>query len=128
MKKALIISISIALSACSSMKTSSDYNPEIDFNQIKTYAWVANKTDKPSYHLDGLMDERVRTSVDNQLQLKGLNKTKANDADILINYLTQIDKKVNIDTFHSNFGYTPYYGSGWRRSSSIHTPLSESMK
>lgn len=109
------------------MKTSSDYDPKIDFGQIKTYAWVAKKIDKPSYHLNDLMDERVRTSIDQQLQVKGLSKTTTNEADVLVNYLTKIDKKVNIDTFNSSFGYTPFYGPGWSRGGSIqtHTTVNE---
>lgn len=121
MKKAIIIFIAVGLSACSTMKTSSDYDPETDFQNIKTYSWVVKKIDKPSYHLNELMDERVRTSVDNELQSKGLSKVKTGEADILINYLTQIDKKVNIDTFNSSFGYSPYHGAGWGRGGSIQT-------
>ena len=124
MRKAIILLTSIALSACSSMKTSSDYDPKINFNQVNTYAWIVKKTDKSDYHLNSLMDGRVRASVNKQLQLKGLSKTNTNDADVLINYLARIDKKVNIDTFSSSFGYSPYYGAGWRRGSSIQTHTS----
>ncbi|UZE97076.1 DUF4136 domain-containing protein [Alkalimarinus alittae] len=127
MKKTIILLTAIALSACSSLKTNSDYDPEINFDNLKTYAWIVKQTDKPSYQLNSLLDGRVRASVDKQLQLKGLSKTDTNDADILINYLTQIDKKVNIDTFNSSFGYSPYYGAGWRRGGSIqtHTTVNE---
>lgn len=121
MNKTIILLTSIALSACSSLKTNSDYDPEINFDNLKTYAWIVKQTDNPNFQLNSLLDGRVRASVDKQLQLKGLSKTDTNDADILINYLTQIDKKVNIDTFNSSFGYSPYYGAGWRRGGSIQT-------
>jgi hypothetical protein len=45
----------------------------------------------------------------------------AADADLLVNYLTKVDKKINVDTFNNNFGYNPYYGPGWGWSGSMHT-------
>ncbi len=117
MKKIIIILTAMTLSACSTMKTSSDYDPKVNFSDVKTYAWIKKKTGETTYHLNGLMDQRVRTSVDNQLQLKGLTKIDAASADVLINYLTKVDKKIDVDTFNSSFGYHPYYGRG----GSIHT-------
>ncbi|MGS0824659.1 DUF4136 domain-containing protein [Shewanella sp. 0m-8] len=113
MKKLLIVIAALALSACSSLKTSSDYDPGVNFSEVKTYAWVQKKTDDATYHLDGLMDQRVRNAVEDQLQLKGLTRTDAATADVLVNYLTKVDKKINVDTFNTNYGYNPYYGPGW---------------
>ncbi|MGS0673517.1 DUF4136 domain-containing protein [Shewanella sp. 0m-4] len=113
MKKLLIVIAALALSACSSLKTSSDYDPGVNFSEVKTYAWVQKKTDDATYHLDGLMDQRVRKAVEDQLQLKGLTRTDAATADVLVNYLTKVDKKINVDTFNTNYGYNPYYGPGW---------------
>ena len=115
----------MALSACSSMKTSSDYDPKVDFSEVKTYAWIERKTQETVYHLDGLMDQRVRSAVDRQLQLKGLTKVTANSADVLVNYLTKIDKKINVDSFNSSFGYHPYYGSAWGSGMVVQTRVRE---
>lgn len=123
-----VISLS-ALSACSSMKSSSDYDPAINFSEIKTFAWVEQKSEDNSYHLDGLMDQRVRAAVDNQLSQKGLKLTNAETADVLVNYLTKVDKKINVDTFNTNYGYNPYgygynpygYGYGWGMSRAMNT-------
>ncbi|MEC4728245.1 DUF4136 domain-containing protein [Shewanella sp. D64] len=123
-----VLSLS-ALSACSSMRSSSDYDPAINFSDIKTFAWVEQKSQDNSYHLDGLMDQRVRAAVDKQLALKGLKLTNAETADVLVNYLTKVDKKINVDTFNTNYGYNPYgygynpygYGYGWGMSRSMNT-------
>lgn len=123
-----VISLS-ALSACSSMKSSSDYDPAINFSEIKTFAWVEQKSQENSYHLNGLMDKRVRAAVDNQLAQKGLKLTNAETADVLVNYLTKVDKKINVDTFNTNYGYNPYgygynpygYGYGWGMSRAMNT-------
>ncbi|WP_076407905.1 DUF4136 domain-containing protein [Shewanella sp. UCD-KL12] len=121
MKKVIIAVVALALSACSSLKTSSDYDPAANFNDVKTYAWVAKKTQDTTYHLDGLMDQRVRAAVDSQLAAKGITITDAAEADILVNYLTKVDKKINVDTFNTNYGYNPYYGSRWGYSGSMNT-------
>ncbi len=103
----------LALSACSSLSSDWDYDPSVNFTQYKTYAWVTQKADVSGYHLDGLMDQRVRDAVNTQLSAKGMTLVETKDADVLVNYLTKIDKKMNVDTFNTNFGYHPYYGPGW---------------
>lgn len=113
MKNIFVALAVLALSACSSMKSGWDYDPSANFTQYKTYAWVAQKADSAGYHLDGLMDQRVREAVNSQLASKGMTLVDAKDADVLVNYLTKVDKKINVDTFNSNFGYNPYYGPGW---------------
>ena len=115
MKKIMLAAVVLMLSACSSIKTNWDYNPDINFNQYKTYAWVAAEHDD-EYHLDGLMDARVREAVDGQLTQKGLRAVDAQSAQLLVNYLTQVDTKVDVDTFTTHYGYHPYapVGFNWR--------------
>ncbi|ABZ75939.1 conserved hypothetical protein [Shewanella halifaxensis HAW-EB4] len=126
----LLIVLSLgSLSACSSMRADSDYDPSFNFSDIKTFAWVERKTDDNSYQLDGLMDQRVRTAVDNQLSLKGIKLTNAATADVLVNYLTKVDKQIDVDTFNTNYGYNPYgygynpygYGYNWGMSPAMNT-------
>ncbi|NRD74997.1 DUF4136 domain-containing protein [Shewanella sp. VB17] len=120
--KVILAGLSLSmLAGCSSLKTSSDYDPEANFNDVNTYAWVEKKTQDSRYHLDGLMDQRVRTAVDSQLSLKGIKLTDPAKADVLVNYLTKVDKKINVDTFNSNYGYNPYYGHGWGMSGSMYS-------
>ena len=88
MKKVIVGLVALALSACSTLKTSSDYDPAANFNDVKTYAWIVKKTNDTTYHLDGLMDQRIRAAVDSQLSAKGIILTDAATADVLVNYLT----------------------------------------
>ena len=46
MKTIIIILAAMVLSACSSMKTSSDYDPKVNFSDVKTYAWIEKKQEK----------------------------------------------------------------------------------
>ncbi|MCT7942933.1 DUF4136 domain-containing protein [Shewanella holmiensis] len=121
MKKLFLAAAVLALSACSTLKTNTDFDPAVSFNQFKTFAWVEAKTTDEGYHLDGLLDQRVRDAVDNQMAAKGLTKASVEEADLLVNYLTKVDKKINVDTFNNNFGYNPYYGPGWGWGGSMQT-------
>ena len=105
MKTLFIAAAVLALSACSTLKSTSDFDPSVSFDQYKTYSWVEKKNDDAGYHLDGLMDQRVRAAIEN--------------ADLLVNYITKVDKKINIDTFNSHYGYNPYYGPRWGLGGSI---------
>ena len=91
MKNIFVALAVLALSACSSMKSGWDYDPSANFTQYKTYAWVAQKADSAGYHLDGLMDQRVREAMNSQLASKGMTLVDAKDADVLVNYLTKVD-------------------------------------
>ncbi|KVX03501.1 DUF4136 domain-containing protein [Shewanella frigidimarina] len=119
MKTLFIAAAVLALSACSTLKSTSDFDPSVSFDQYKTYSWVEKKNDDAGYHLDGLMDQRVRAAIETQLSQKGISKTDKQNADLLVNYITKVDKKINIDTFNSHYGYNPYYGPRWGLGGSI---------
>jgi hypothetical protein len=123
--KKLMLTLALALlGACASMKTSWDYDPAVNFGQFKTYAWVSQKADAAGYHLDGLMDSRVRTAVEVELAHKGMMKVDAASADMLVNYLTKIDKQIDVDTFNTHYGYNPYHW-GWAGSVQTQTVVRE---
>ncbi|MGL4615345.1 MAG: DUF4136 domain-containing protein [Shewanella sp.] len=121
MKKIIIGLAVLALSACSSLQSDWDYDPSAQFGQYKTYAWVPEQANGAGYQLDGLMDQRVRNAVNSQLSAKGISLVDGKDADLLVNYLTKIDKKINVDTFNTHFGYNPYYAPSWRWGGSMQT-------
>ncbi|MCL1141551.1 DUF4136 domain-containing protein [Shewanella gaetbuli] len=121
MKQIILAVAVLALSACSTLKTNSDFDPEVSFDQYKTFAWVEPKANDEGYHLDGLLDQRVRDAVSSEMAAKGLTKASIEEADLLVNYLTKVDKKINVDTFNSNFGYNPYYGPRWGWGGSMQT-------
>lgn len=121
MKKFLILALASMLAACSSVKTSWDYDPQVNFKQFKSYAWVNKSDTDENYHLNGLMEQRVKNAVERELQAKGITPASNESADILVNYLTKVDKKVDVDTFNTDFGYNPYYRPGWNWGTRVHT-------
>lgn len=120
MRRIFVVCAILALSACSSVDTSWDYNPDVNFSQIKTFAWTTVDNDGSQYHLDGLMDERVRHAVDHEMAVKGIKQVAKDKAQVLVNYLTKVNTKVDINTFTNYYGYNPYYpyygaNGGWGR-------------
>lgn len=102
------------LSSCSNpIKYNSDYKSAADFSQYKTYAWHApNEYNKASrtYLANDLVDERIRTSVDQELSKKGFTKVAESAADFLVNYSVTAEDKIDIHTYNTYAGVP----AGWR--------------
>ncbi len=121
MARVIALCLAVLVTACSSTKTSWDYDPKIDFNRYTNYAWVESEAEQAEYHLDGLMAQRVKDAVNRELAAKGFKLVPQEQAGLLVNYFTKIDKKIDVDTFNTDFGYNPYYAPGWAWGSRIHT-------
>ncbi|MBY5992635.1 DUF4136 domain-containing protein [Ferrimonas balearica] len=111
MKKIFAFALALLLAGCSSISTDSDFDPQTDFSQYKTWSWIkqASTPGDKQYHMDGLTDQRIRNAVTRKMSELGFTQVAAEEADILVNYLTQTEKKVNVDTFYTSFGYHPYH-------------------
>jgi hypothetical protein len=64
--RASIVAWCIALIGCGHLVVDSDYDPAFDFSKLKTYEWAP-----PAPGLDELVEKRVRTAVNSELQAKG---------------------------------------------------------
>ena len=103
----LLTLFAIVLTGCASKGVDWDYDADQQMTDWKTYAWV-EKTDSEtsgSYHLDGLLDRRVRAAVERELQARGIRKVAATDADFLVNYLTVTKTKREESQLTTSVGY-----------------------
>lgn len=103
----------IFISGCSSLSLSTDYDKKIDFSNFKTYRWHAdNEHNKASVvYLDHIMDQRLRSTIDEQLQSKQYTKASSNteQVDFLINYSIVIEDRADIRTYNNYNGMYPGY-------------------
>jgi hypothetical protein len=86
MKKCLLlVSVFLALSVvrASAQGTSVTFAKEIDFAKYKTYKWV---TIENAFRLDDLTAEQLVSTLEAQLAKKGLTKSQADKADLLVGY------------------------------------------
>jgi hypothetical protein len=91
-----------ALSACSGITTSSDYDKGTNFSKYKTYAW---KDVHPTQN--ALVENRIKSAVDSVLASKGLKKVDASP-DLWVVEHTHLTKETQVDTYNTGWGY------GWR--------------
>ncbi|MEH6589811.1 MAG: DUF4136 domain-containing protein [Halioglobus sp.] len=107
----------LAIGGCSSSPTTVNYDTSIDFDQYKTYAFMADlATDKSAYQ--SLEATFLKESIGRELDKTGLERVAANP-DLLINFSIETQEKVKSRSVPSGgygVGYDPYYdvyGSGW---------------
>jgi hypothetical protein len=83
-----VVLISLLLWSCAGNKASVDYDTTVDFNTYKTYAWSdkADEATNKSKAESPLVHKRVRESIEENLQAKGLQSVDAAQADLLVTY------------------------------------------
>jgi len=87
------------------LETSVDYDHDVDFSSIKTYAWAGEQHPE----VNDLVHKRIINAVDGQLRNKGLTQVES-EPDVYITYHGGPSEKVVVDTTHHGYGY----GAGWR--------------
>jgi hypothetical protein len=112
LKSAALLMAAMVLNACGAIPVSTDYDPGWQMPANASYAWIK----RPSAHVDPMIDNdlvagRVRRAVDDQLEGKGVRAAASEaEASLLITYHIGEEEKLDISTFHSNFGYYPCWG------------------
>lgn len=107
--KLLPLLIIFIATSCSSVKVSSDYDKEKDFNSYKTFAFYKKGIDK--VEISDLDKRRILRAVESELKAKGLQISE--DPDLLVNIFTKSRQKVDVYD-NSYYGWYPwYYGYGF---------------
>lgn len=88
----LVVLLSVTL-ACD-LKTTVDYDRDIDFSTVKTYAWA--EQEQPE--ISDLNRKRIVSAVESQLALKGLQPADSNP-DVYVTYFTDDDEQVVVDLY-----------------------------
>ena len=108
-----ILGLLLALSAtaCSSVRYNNDFDPALDFRTFSTYAWLeAADPSQANRGVDELTNRRMVAAIDNELAAKGYTKATSGQPDILVNYYVTTEKKINVDTYYTGWGYSGWYG------------------
>ena len=103
--KPLLLIILVTLTSCSSLRVSTDYDTEADFNQYKTFAFYKKGIDKAS--VSDLDKKRIMRAIEAELVSKGF--TKSDNPDILVSIFTKSRERINVR--NNNFGWG--WGWGW---------------
>ena len=84
------------------------FERDANFSAFETYAWVdMNDGGQP---LDELTANQLKSAVEAELAMKGLQKADSARADLLIGYQTAFRKEREVTAYKTGWGYGP----GWR--------------
>ncbi|MEE9135209.1 MAG: DUF4136 domain-containing protein [Gammaproteobacteria bacterium] len=113
----------LLLSGCGpSIKTQSDFDPEMDYRSYKTFVWVSENpmvlamAAPPT--MSPFLEERIMVAIAGSLTTKGFSKVDdAEDADFAVGFTIGTQDKVRVTSYpstyggyHGHRGY--YYGAG----------------
>jgi hypothetical protein len=113
MRRALIAFFAIwllAMIGCSGISVKSDYDPEMNFDEFKTYAW-AKDVRIPGDVLATLdfVKKRVVMSVDRELQAKGYSLKEQGEPDFYVVAHGAVQEKMDIQQWNDYYAYDPWW-------------------
>eukprot|EP00388_Colpodella_angusta_P007224 GDKJ01020602.1.p4 GENE.GDKJ01020602.1~~GDKJ01020602.1.p4 ORF type:complete len:189 (+),score=8.53 GDKJ01020602.1:1991-2557(+) len=115
----LLFTIGIAVAGCSSLRTVSDYDKDVDFKAYKTFNFYDKGMER--LRLNNLDKRRLMSAVEGEMIAKGF--TKSNKPDMLVNLVVVTRERVNVydGGFYGGFGWgwggrwgwgSPFWGGG----------------
>lgn len=107
------------LVSCASVRVSSDYDTEKDFNNYKTFAFYKTGIDK--VEISDLDKKRILRNIEKEMLAKGF--TKSSTPDVLVNIFTKTEKQVNVHNNNWGYGWGPWYGGARNVSTSTNGVL-----
>ena len=95
--------------ACSTVNVTTDYNPQQDFNQYKSFKLYEGKSlPNDALTKNPLVKKRVESAVSKILTEKGFNEVEK-DADFIVFPHAGIKEKMRVDTYGYGW-YDPWWG------------------
>lgn len=99
----------MAVSACGGLSTSQDYAPGTDFAAMRSWDWMPNQGETTNAPNNALIDQRLQTAVENQMEAMGHTRDTSNP-DFHVGYHLILDDQVNYETVNSYWGTGYNYG------------------
>ena len=106
--------VALTLAGCASLQVRSDFDDQVSFQRLATYAWVDSGpagTGHPALG-GGIVERRLRAAVDAQLLSKGYRNVTSGTPDFRIRYQVVAEPR---STVYQSYGYSPYYGRRFGR-------------
>jgi hypothetical protein len=106
----LAVASTVASLACSGIRVTTDYDPSADFSNVRSYAWFDQQSGVQGDRADvtSLLDRRIRSAVDAELQRKGIQLVDNSQARALVSYHLGVETKLDVDTVNTGYGYGRY--------------------
>ncbi len=114
--KLIAILLTLVVTSCASVRVSSDYDTQANFENYKTFAFYKPGIDK--VEISDLDKKRILRAIESEMLAKGF--TKSTTPDLLVNINTKTEKRVNVYQAGVGYGWGPWYG-GMHRNVSTST-------
>lgn len=88
-----------------------NFDQQADFTKYTTYKWVAVKDAEPT---NDLVTRQITDAIDRQLATKGLTKTDADTADLLVAFQVAVNQEKQMTTFDTGYAMGPGWGGRYR--------------
>jgi hypothetical protein len=117
---AMLICFAVLAAGCSTISVKYDFDKEADFAAYGTFAWLQEPVSavgdaKAAKQMNTLLDKRIRTAVEAELQARGMT-VNTETPDVLLVYHTGVDSKIDVTDW--GYSYPTRYG-GWYGGSNI---------
>jgi hypothetical protein len=106
-KYLFIAFVLLGLAACSSISTTSDYNPGTDFSSYSTFCIYNGVIKDSKLESAPLVKKRVLEAINNEMQKKGLTSSDSASASLIVFAHGGTAEKMNV----TDYGYG--YGGWW---------------
>ncbi len=93
-----LITVSVvifAISACSGIQVSQDYEQGYNFSSLKTFDWKPNDNNEYGLQDNDLVDKRIRTAIVNTLSAKQYTLVDTGTPDFYISYHMTVEQKIS---------------------------------
>lgn len=114
--KLLTVLLTLVVTSCVSVRVSTDYDTQEDFDSYKTFAFYKPGIDK--VEISDLDKKRILRAIESEMIAKGF--TKSATPDVLVNINTKTEKSVNVYQAGVGYGWGPWFG-GMNRNVSTST-------
>jgi len=102
-----LLALAVLFTSCATVRVSSDYDPSVNFNEYKTYAFYKPGIDKAE--ISDLDKRRILRAIETQMQVKGF--TKSENPEVLVSIFA--NAKTRVDVYQNNWGWGGFGGWGF---------------
>ena len=101
-----VLALALLAAGCSSMRVSSDWDRTVDFNRYRTYAWAPTKNTEEYAGQYDLLDKRIRSTIDEEMEYKGFQRGERGKSDLLVVYRLYRQQRLQVYNSYS-YGWGP---------------------